>query len=51
VGFQPTGARQQLQAVATGRVIAPEDHVVCVDPPGTGQTPLAIACGLQAVQP
>jgi DNA replication protein DnaC len=51
VGFQPAGARTKLQAVATGRVIAPGENVVCWGPPGTGQTPLAIACGLQAVQP
>jgi DNA replication protein DnaC len=42
-GFQPSVDRKQVQELATCRVIAPGDNVVCLGPPGTGKTPLAIA--------
>jgi DNA replication protein DnaC len=51
LAFQPSVDRKTLQELAPGRGIAPGDHVGCWGPPGTGKTPLAIALGLQAVQP
>jgi DNA replication protein DnaC len=50
VGFQPSVDRTKLQELATGRFIEHGDNVVCLGPPGTGKTHLAIALGLKAVQ-
>jgi DNA replication protein DnaC len=50
-GFQPAVDRQKRQEWATGRFIAPGDHVVFGGPPGTGKTHLALAVGLKAVPP
>jgi DNA replication protein DnaC len=49
-GFQPSVDRKKRQELATGQFLAPGDHVVFLGPPGTGNTPLAIALGLTAVQ-
>lgn len=46
----PAVARQTLPELATGRVIAPGENAVCLGPPGTGKTPVAMAVGLKAVQ-
>jgi DNA replication protein DnaC len=48
--FQPSVDRKKLQELATCRFIAHGDNVVCLGPPGTGKTHLAIALGLKAVQ-
>jgi DNA replication protein DnaC len=48
--FQPSLDRQQVQELATGRVIEHGDNVVFLGPPGTGNTPLAIGLGWKAVQ-
>jgi DNA replication protein DnaC len=48
--FQPAVDRKKLQALATCRFLAHGANLVCLGPPGTGNTHLAIALGLKAVQ-
>jgi DNA replication protein DnaC len=50
VGFQPSIDRKTLQELATCRFIDHGDHLVWLGPPGTGNTPLAVALGLKAIQ-
>jgi DNA replication protein DnaC len=50
-GLQPSVDREKLQELATGRCIEHGGHGVFLGPPGTGNTHLAIALGLKAVQP
>jgi DNA replication protein DnaC len=49
-GFQPAVDRKQLQELATGRFSEQGDQVVFLGPPGPGNTHLAMALGLKAVQ-
>jgi DNA replication protein DnaC len=49
-GCQPAGARQPLQALATGRFLEHGEHSVFRGPPGTGNTHWAMGLGLKAVQ-
>jgi DNA replication protein DnaC len=49
-GFQPSIDRKKLQDLATGRFLDHGENIVCLGPPGTGKTHLAIGLGLKAVQ-